>query len=355
MTFTSLDERLAAWAGADRRRRDVAAAILALAAGIADIAALVAAGPLAGELGAAVGGNVQGETQKELDRRADEILLAACRAAPVAAFASEERDHPVPIDPFAPLLVATDPLDGSSNIDTDVSVGTIFSVLAAPPDFPALAAEAGERLEHGPFLQRGRDQLAAGYAIYGPHVALVLTVGEGTAIYVLDPASRRFLLTTAEVAVPPETREFAINAANSRHWDEPIRIYVEDCLAGEEGVRGTDFNMRWIASLVAECHRILVRGGVFLYPSDKRRGYHEGRLRLMYEANPISLLVEQAGGRSTTGAGSVLDVEPAGLHQRVPFIFGSRAEIERIEDHHADPHAASAHAPLFGKRGLFRG
>ncbi|MEJ1158196.1 class 1 fructose-bisphosphatase [Prosthecomicrobium sp. N25] len=354
MMKPSLDDVLADWAAGVPARAEIARTVAALAAAAAEIAGLVADGPLAGALGAAVAENVQGEVQKELDRIADDRFLAAAAASPVAAFASEERDHPVVLDPRAPLLLAVDPLDGSSNIDTNVSIGTIFSILPAPPDFPALAAEAGAALEHGPFLQPGRGQLAAGYVIYGPQTALALTLRAGTMLFTLDRRSGTFRLTTPSVRVPERTHEFAINTANSRHWDDPIRVYVEDCLAGEEGPRGENFNMRWIASLVAECHRILVRGGVFLYPSDRRRGYHEGRLRLVYEANPISLLVEEAGGASTTGEVSILHVEPRHLHQRVPFIFGSKTEIERIEHHHADPHPHSERSPLFGRRGLFR-
>ncbi|KPL51637.1 fructose 1,6-bisphosphatase [Prosthecomicrobium hirschii] len=354
MTHQSLAAVLEAWAAGDGTRRAVAATVAALADAARDIAALVADGPLAGRLGAAVTENVQGEVQKELDRLADERILAAARSAPVAAFASEELDHPVVLDPLAPLLLAVDPLDGSSNIDTNVSIGTIFSILPAPADFPTFAPEPGADIEHAPFLQKGRAQLAAGYVIYGPQTALVLTVGSGTWLFTLDRRAGLFKLTGERLAIPAETREFAINASNSRHWDDPIRSYVEDLLAGDAGVRGQDFNMRWIASLVAECHRILVRGGVFLYPADRRKGYHEGRLRLMYEANPIAFVVEQAGGGASTGTDAILDLEPARLHQRVPFIFGSHNEIERIEHHHAFPDATSDRAPLFGKRGLFR-
>lgn len=353
MRFESLEAVLSRWAADEPARRDLAAAILSLARGFVEISALVADGPLAGDLAGAVGGNIQGETQKLLDLRANAIMIEAARRAPVAAVASEELDHPLVLAPRAPLLLAVDPLDGSSNIDTNVSIGTIFSLLPAPADFPALAPESGEMDGHAPFLQPGRAQLAAGYAVYGPQTALVLTLRAGTMIFTLDRAKGTFFLTTPAAQIPERTTEFAINASNSRHWDDPIRIYVEDCLAGSDGVRGENFNMRWIASLVADCHRILVRGGVYLYPSDRRKGYHEGRLRLLYEANPVSLLIEEAGGLSSTGTISILDVEPQALHQRVPFLFGSRAEIDRIEHHHLHRHATDR-SPLFGKRGLFR-
>jgi len=238
----------------------------------------------------------------------------------------------------APLLVAIDPLDGSSNIDTNVSVGTIFSILPNTDSF----------------LQPGDRQLAAGYAIYGPQTALVLTTGEGTHVFTLDRASGQFRLTAEHVRVPRKTREFAISAANHRHWDEPIRIYVDDCLAGTEGPRGEDFNMRWIASMVAEAHRVLARGGVYMYPGDLREGYQRGRLRLLYEANPVAWLIEQAGGAASTGTCRILEIMPEGIHQRVPLIFGSRDEVERLDRYHRDPYPLGERSPLFGRRGLFR-
>jgi fructose-1,6-bisphosphatase I len=339
-----LDSFLADWATGDPLRGAVAATLVALADAAKAVAALIADGPLLGGKGGAVGDNVQGEVQKLLDVEANDLFLAAARRAPVAGFASEELDHPVALDPAAPLLIAIDPLDGSSNIDTNVSIGTIFSILPRPPAGQPAADEAA-------FLQRGRHQLAAGYAIYGPATAFVLTVGAGTHAFTLDRRTGSFVLTARGLAVARQTREFAINASNLRHWDEPIRIYVEDCLAGRDGVRGEDFNMRWVASLVAECHRILVRGGVFLYPSDARATHREGRLRLLYEANPVALLIEAAGGEATTGTEPILDVEPGRLHQRVALIFGSADEIERIAHHHDYPHVPAGSAVLVPRPG----
>ena len=345
MKMTSLTQFLSEWAGHDTLRQAVRATVEAIAAESRGIAALIADGPLAGNLAAAIEENVQGEVQKALDQITNDRLIEACRRAPVAAIASEELDHPVPGTPGAPILVAMDPLDGSSNIDTNVSIGTIFSLLPAPADLDPHSHEA--------FLQPGRAQLAAGYVLYGPQTTLVLTVGAGTQMYTLDRRTGDYILTTAEVKIPARTREWAINASNARHWDPPIRAYMAELHAGAEGARGEDTNMRWVGSLVADGHRILIRGGVYLYPSDSRKGYREGRLRLVYECNPISFVVEQAGGEATTGDLPILDVEPGKLHQRVPFIFGSAHEIERILSHHADP-AAGEPNPLFSKRGLFR-
>ena len=319
---------LSDWAKSGVTSMAVAETVMAIAEAGIGISALIADGPLAGNLGAAIEENVQGEVQKALDQITNDRIIAACRKAPVAAIASEELDHPVAGTAGAPLLVAMDPLDGSSNIDTNVSIGTIFSILPAPA---TLDPES-----HDAFLQVGRNQLAAGYILYGPQTTLVLTVGAGTQIYTLDRKSSRFILTTAAVQVPEKTKDFAINSSNARHWDRPIRAYVDECIAGAGGKRGEDTNMRWVGSLVADGHRILIRGGVYLYPSDARKGYSEGRLRLLYECNPLSMIVEQAGGGASTGYGPVLDVEPAKLHQRVGFIFGSKHEVERIEGHHED-------------------
>jgi fructose-1,6-bisphosphatase I len=254
--------------------------------------------------------------------------------------ASEEMKTPVALKSAGSIAVAMDPLDGSSNIDTNVSVGTIFSVLPAADDHT--------------FHQRGSAQLAAGYVIYGPLCALVLTLGEGAAIFTLDPLAREFRLTTARVTIAPASNEYAINASNYRHWQEGVRAYIDDCIAGSDGPRGANVNMRWIASLVAECHRILARGGVFLYPADARKGYSRGRLRLTYEANPIAFLIEQAGGQAIDGGRRILDILPATLHQRTPLMFGSSGEIERIARYKADPNTLFERSPLFGRRGLLR-
>jgi fructose-1,6-bisphosphatase I/sedoheptulose-1,7-bisphosphatase len=261
--------------------------------------------------------------------------------------ASEELPQPVGAAAGGRYLLAFDPLDGSSNIDVNVAVGSIFSVLRAP--------EAAEPGDERAFLQAGSAQVAAGYAIYGPSTMLVLSVGTGVNAFKLDRAIGEFMLTHRAKRVPERTSEFAINASNSRFWEPPVRRYVTECLAGSGGARERDFNMRWIASLVAEAHRILVRGGVFLYPRDRKDPAKPGRLRLLYEANPIGFLIEQAAGRASTGSGPILDTQPASLHQRVPFVFGSREEVERIERYHAeDTQRSDLDLPLFNARGLFR-
>jgi len=341
--FQSLSEYLDGWAGDDAERRQAAGAVACIADAGRSVADLVARGPLAGALGAQAGAdNADGDAQKELDVRANDLLVDCLKKGPVGVIASEELAEPLVIDPQSKIVIAIDPLDGSSNIDTNVSVGTIFSVLEG--DAPGAASP----------LLPGTRQRAAGYVIYGPQTALVMTLGDGTHIFTLDPDSAEYKLTVENVRIPETTREFAINASNFRHWDEHIRAYVDDCLDGEEGPRATRFNMRWIASLVAECHRILSRGGVFLYPSDQRQGYGRGRLRLTYEANPIAWLIEQAGGAASTGHERILDIQPTDIHQRVPLIFGSKDEVARIDGYYADLHPLGSRSPLFGQRGLFR-
>lgn len=322
----------------------VADTVLAIAAATIKISAIIARGLLAGDLGASRGDNVDGDVQKELDLVANDIVLEELLGAPVAWIVSEELENAIQGMIDAPLVVAIDPLDGSSNIDTNTSVGTIFSVLPVKADTDAT----------DPVLQPGTEQLAAGYVIYGPQTALVLTLGDGTMIFTLDPAEGAFRLTEPEIRIPETTREFAINASNFRHWDGPIRAYVHDCLNGEEGFRDSNYNMRWLASLVAECHRILSRGGVFLYPSDARKGYAEGRLRLVYEVNPIAFIIEQAGGAGTTGTKRLLEIEPSGIHQRTPMIFGSRREVARVERYFERTRINAERSQLFNKRGLFR-
>lgn len=342
----SLDGYLTSWSAGAESREATRRAVLAIAEGSIKICALIRKGPLAGSLGASQGGNAQGDDQKALDVYANDFLMEALRAARVAAVGSEELEEPEIVDPSALVAVALDPLDGSSNIDTNVAIGTIFSILSVPGK------------DHGGvervFNQPGTAQLAAGYVIYGPHVAMVLTVGDGTHFFTLDQERGTFIQTGKPAVIKRNTSEYAINASNYRHWSESLRAYVDDCVAGKEGPHESDFNMRWIASLVAECHRILVRGGIFLYPRDDRKGYENGRLRLVYEANPIAMLVEQAGGRAFDGKTRILDVVPGSLHQRSPLIFGSAQEIERIELYNADPNASFGRSPLFGRRGLLK-
>ena len=290
-------------------------------------------GALGGEnsiLGTAGSENVQGEVQKKLDIIANEVLIEANEwGGHLAAMASEEMDsiYVVPNRyPQGEYLLLFDPLDGSSNIDINVSIGTIFSVLKMPED--------DRGVDEGDFLQPGNKQVAAGYCIYGPQTTLVLTVGDGVAMFTLDREQGSFVLTEENVLIPPDSQEFAINMSNMRHWDEPVRRYIDECLAGREGPRGKDFNMRWVAAMVADVHRILCRGGIFMYPWDKREPEKAGKLRLMYEANPMSWLVEQAGGAATNGKQRILDIQPTKLHERVSVILGSKNEVERVTAYH---------------------
>jgi fructose-1,6-bisphosphatase I/sedoheptulose-1,7-bisphosphatase len=293
--------------------------------------------------------NVHGEAQKALDVTSHEIFLRANEwGGHVAGMVSEELEgvYTLPASyPRGKYLLMFDPLDGSSNADVNVAVGSIFSIVRAPT--PGVDARAED------FLQPGRAQVCAGYAIYGPSTMLVLTLGHGTHAFTLDPMLGEWVLSHRALQVPPQTREFAINASNSRFWEPAVKRYVDECLAGQTGPRGADFNMRWIASLVAETHRILMRGGVFLYPRDSRASGKAGRLRLLYEVNPIAMLIEQAGGRASDGRGRALDVQPESLHQRCGLVFGSAAEVERIERYHADEPPDTYSSPLFGRRGLF--
>jgi fructose-1,6-bisphosphatase I/sedoheptulose-1,7-bisphosphatase len=258
-----------------------------------------------------------------------------------------ERPYPIPAEhPRGRYLLACHPLDGSSGLDVNVPAGSIFSVLRC--------AEGAVGDDPAAFLQSGSRQVCAGYAIYGPTTMLVLTFGRGVHGFTLDREIGEFIHTHRDLRIPEETSEFAINTSNARFWEPAVKRYVDECMAGKSGPRGRDFNMRWIASLVAETHRILMRGGVFLYPRDERDSTRAGRLRLLFEANPIGMLVEQAGGRASTGYGALLDVEAGALHQRTGLVFGARAEVERIERYHRDHNVRPHGAPLFGERGLFR-
>jgi len=300
------------------------------------ISTAVGKGALGGVLGDAGTGNVQGEAQKKLDVLSNEILLEANEwGGHLAGLASEEMEHSHPIPnayPKGNYLLLFDPLDGSSNIDVNVAVGTIFSVLRCPDGI----TEPGD--EH--FLQPGSAQVCAGYTLYGPSTVLVLTVGRGTHAFTLDREQGSFVLTREHIQVPPETKEFAINSSNQRHWFEPMQRYVLDLVAGKDGPRGKDFNMRWVASMVADVHRILTRGGIFSYPLDAKCRDKGGKLRLMYEANPMSFLVEQAGGAASTGRQRMLEVQPQHLHQRVPVFLGSKREVEAAVRYHAEHDAA---------------
>ncbi len=304
------------------------------------IAISVNKGALGEVLGSAESENVQGEVQKKLDIIANEVLIDANEwGGHLAAMASEEMEtiHVVPNRyPQGEYLLMFDPLDGSSNIDVNVSIGTIFSVLKKHNDKP----DAIEPVCEADFLQAGSQQVAAGYCIYGPQTTLVLTVGDGVAMFTLDREQGSWIMTADQVRIPEDTKEFAINMSNMRHWDSPVKRYVDECLAGKDGVRGKDFNMRWIASMVADVHRILTRGGIFMYPWDKREPNKPGKLRLMYEANPMGWLVEQAGGAATNGRQRILDIEPTELHQRVSVILGSKNEVERVTAYHLEAETA---------------
>lgn len=289
-------------------------------------------GALVGVLGSAGSENVQGETQKRLDILSNKVMVETNESTGhFAALASEEMEDVSPIPdkyPKGKYLMLFDPLDGSSNIDVNISIGTIFSVLRCP--------KGVEKPTVKEFLQPGSQQVAAGYILYGPATMLVLTTGTGVNGFTLDKDIGEFILTHPKMTIPEDTKEFAINGSNMRHWTPPIRRYVDECLAGKEGPRGKDFNTRWVASMVAEVHRILTRGGIFLYPGDSRPKYQEGRLRLMYEANPMSFIVEQAGGASTTGRERIMDVQPEDLHQKIPVILGSKNEVEVVTNYHKE-------------------
>jgi fructose-1,6-bisphosphatase I len=290
----------------------------------------VGKGALAGVLGEAGSDNVQGEAQKKLDVIANETLLEANEwGGHLAAMASEEMDHPHVIPnryPKGEFLLLFDPLDGSSNIDVNVSIGTIFSVLRLPEGVK-------EPLEEH-FLQPGCKQIAAGYAVYGPATLLVLTVGDGVACFTLDRETGSWWLTESRMRIPEQTKEYAINASNSRHWQAPVQRYIGELVAGKTGPLGKDYNMRWVASMVADVHRIMTRGGVFMYPRDNREPDKAGKLRLLYEANPMSFLVEQAGGASTDGTRRILSIQPDKLHQRIAVFLGSKEEVDRVTRYH---------------------
>ncbi len=309
----------------------------------------VAFGALGDVLGATNTWNAQGEQQQKLDVLAHDLFIRANEwGGHVAGMASEELADVYILPkqyPRGKYLLVFDPLDGSSNVDVNVSVGSIFSILRAPVP--------GQDATLDDFLTPGTEQVCAGYAIYGPFTMLVLTLGNGTHGFTLDPQLGEWVLSHPNLRIPARTNEFAINASNSRFWEPAVKRYVDECLAGQAGVRGADFNMRWIASLVAETHRILMRGGVFLYPRDTREHVRAGRLRILYEVHPISFLIEQAGGLASTGEGRALELRPSSLHERVGYVFGSADEVARIERYHREVPDDDYASPLFGRRGLF--
>ncbi len=300
---------------------DLAPIISALCKVGVDLAVIIARGPLGQSLGHAVGENAGGDGQKALDVLADDMFEAALRTTSVRWYASEEQEGVLALNPAGRYALAIDPLDGSSNIDVNVSIGTIFSIFEAKDE-----AEAS-------FLRPASEQVAGGYIIFGPQCCLVVTFGDGTLMFVLDPVTQRFELVTEAMQTPGESREYAINASNHRHWDAAIRTYIEDCQAGMTGLHGQDSNMRWVASLVAEAHRILTRGGIFLYPGDARPGYEKGRLRMVYEVAPIAFLIEQAGGLATDGQTPIMEQAADALHARMPLVFGSPAKVRQVAEY----------------------
>ena len=326
---------------------DIAGLLGAVARAATPVAALIRRGALAGNLAAATGdANNDGDAQKFLDVAADRAFIDGLRGHGVRALISEEQDKPVALDADGRLLVAIDPLDGSSNIDTNISIGTIFSVLdAAVADGPVEARE---------FLQAGNRQRAAGFVMYGPQTTFIFTAGAGAHVATYDPDARDWFMTRLSLTIPQGSTEYAINASNYRHWPKPIQAYVDECIAGAEGPRGKNFNMRWVAALVCDAYRVLVRGGIYLYPADERRGYEKGRLRHCYEASPIAFIIEQAGGAATDGVRRILDIEPHGIHDRAPLIFGSLDKVEGVRRHYLRGDHPADRSPLFSNRGLLR-
>ena len=291
-------------------------------------------------------GEAASEERRTLDRYGNECFLDEVSGVPVALYASAELEHPVSLDSTAPMAVAIDSLDGFANIDTNVPIGTIFTILPVCGDASQDTSAS--------FLQPGVKQLAAGFFCYGPQLALAITLGQGTHVFVYGPRSGAFLRSHVQVQIPPKTDEFSVDISNQRHWDSAIRHYVDDCIHGSEGPHARDFTMRWTASLVADAYRILIRGGVFLFPDDKREGHTQGWLRLVYQANPIAFLIEQAGGLATDGVNPILSQKPRALHQNTPLVFGSSAEVSQVARYHGEIDHAGIHSPLFRPRGLFR-
>lgn len=318
---------LAAALEADGADPAAARVVLALARAAQELAAVIARPSLDGRLGAATGGaNSDGDAQRKLDIIAEALCRGALEGAGVGPYLSEETEGVVELDPRGAVAVAIDPLDGSSNIDVNGVIGTIFSIL---PASPGAAPEAA-------FTQTGRAQIGAGFFIYGPQTTLVLTLGKGVDVFTLDRTAGAFVLAERGLTIPRETAEYSINASNHRHWREPVRRYVEHCILGAEGPHGRTHNMRWVGSLVADAYRIFLRGGVFMYPADARKGYEQGRLRLLYEASPVAFLAEQAGGAATDGEQPVLDLVPERPHQRAPLVMGSADKVEAVARYHRE-------------------
>lgn len=344
-TGSSLDEYLAAEIARDAGLADTVETLRALAAASIDVSRIVGRGALGGDLGAMGEVNADGDVQKAIDVIAHERFTHALENAPVAQIASEEAEDVVVLKDGAPLAVAIDPLDGSSNIGVGMVVGTIFGIRPAIADASDPAAS---------FKTPGTSQTAAGFTVYGPATTFVITLGAGTRIFTLDRDANEFRLSHDGLEVVASANEYAINSSNVRHWDAPVRAFIEDCLRGSEGPLDRDFNMRWTAALVADAQRVLIRGGVFLYPGDSRKGYAQGRLRLLYETAPIAFLMEQAGAAATDGQTRILDVVAKGIHDRSPLVFGSTEEVECVARYYAGRQIDAGRSPLFGQRGLMR-
>jgi fructose-1,6-bisphosphatase I len=345
----TLEDLLTATHVADTARGPaVAAAIGEMAGAAIALSRLIARPPLDGKLGAPAGSlNSDGDAQKRLDILAEDLFSGALRRAPVGAYLSEEIEGAVLLNPDGILAVAIDPLDGSSSIDANAPIGSLFSIL---PMIPEAADEPAAA-----FRQPGRAQLAAGFFLYGPQTSLMVSTGAGVSLFVLDREAGAFMLVESDLAIPPGQPEYAINASNARHWHHPVRHYVNDCLKGAEGPRGHNFNMRWMAALVGDAYRLFVRGGVYLYPADHRPGYGQGRLRLIYEANPMAFLIERAGGLATDCVNPILDIVPQAMHERVPLVMGSIDHVELVRRYHLEMSPPNRESPLFGRRGLMRG
>jgi fructose-1,6-bisphosphatase I len=343
----SLRQYLDRWSHAKTGREQIAETVECIATMGAVLAQIVARYSITSDSDHPRTTNSDGDVQTSMDILAHNLFENALRSSPVGILVSEELEEAVVLNQSRRLAVAIDPLDGSSNLETNIPVGSIFSIFEFEPTELPLTKDS--------FLNRqGSSQVAAGFFMFGPQTKFVLTLLDGTHIFTLDPETSEYVLTHANVRLPDSKREFAINASNYRYWDDSIRGYVDDCIAGEKGPREENYNMRWIASLVAEVYRILVRGGIFLYPRDTRPDYKNGRLRLLYEAFPISLLIEQAGGAATDGEKRILDQVNSGLHGRVPLIFGSNDKVERVARYYATPPVDKNRYALFEPRQLLR-
>ncbi|WP_147078734.1 class 1 fructose-bisphosphatase [Methylobacterium haplocladii] len=342
---STLSEHLDAEVARDSSLADTARTILALAAASIDVSEICARGALAGDLGAQGETNSDGDVQKALDVIAHKRFTEALQSAPVAEVASEEADDVMVLNPGAPLAVAIDPLDGSSNIAVGMIVGTIFGIrpVVSDPNDP-----------NASFKTPGTTQTAAGFTVYGPATTFVVTLGNGTRIFTLDRTDKVFRLTHDALKVVATANEYAVNSSNGRHWDVPVKAFIEDCLRGEEGPRDRNFNMRWTAALVADAQRVLIRGGIFLYPGDSRKGYEQGRLRLLYETAPIAFVMEQAGAAATDGQTRIMDVVATRIHERSPLVFGSTDEVACVAKYYEGRQPAAGRSPLFGQRGLMR-